>query len=127
MGVDLTTTLLRPPYLSTNSNLYNFLTNGNKNGLCKIQACIAGYCPYDYDLTSVDYKVEFYKKTLKDGAIVLAHEQYIDNVETFRQVMTYFGKLGYKFVNITKMFEAKGVTPKLYKSLGNGILYYDVV
>lgn len=127
LGVDLTTTLLRPPFLSTNSNLYNFLDTGNKNGLCKIQACIAGYCPNDYDLTSVDYKVEYYKKNLKDGAIVLAHEHYIDNVETFRQVMTYFGKLGYKFVNITKMFEAKGVTPKLYKSLGNGILYYDVV
>lgn len=126
LGKDLTTTLLRPPYLDTNSNLYAFLKYGNNNLGTNIQACIGGYCPNDYNLTSVDYKVEYYKRHLKDGAIVLAHEHYIDNVETFRIVMNYFKKYGYKFVNITEMFKAKGITPQLTKSSGNGILYNDI-
>lgn len=103
------------------------MKKGNKDGLCKIQACIQGYCPEDYNLTSVDYKVEYYKKTLKDGSIVLAHDQYIDNVETFRQVMTHFEKYGYKFVNISELFEIKGVEPKLFKSIGNTVIYSDIV
>lgn len=112
-NVGVTTTLLRPPYLGVNQNVYN-ATKLTPN----IKACIGGVGNEDYNLTSVDYRMEVFKRNLKDGSVALIHEHYIDNVEVVRRLLEYYDNLGYEFVTVKDMFDIKGVTP-VYNQMYN--------
>lgn len=95
-------TYLRPPFLSVSSTMYSYANMVN----------IGGYCPEDYNNTSVDYKVEWIKlNCTKDGAVILLHEGY-NNAQTIVGIYDYFIALGYDFVTIEDCFEKKNITPR---------------
>ena len=102
------TTVLRPPFLAMSGTAYDALRESTN-----IKACVGGPCPTDYNLTSVDYRIWYYKENLVDGSIILAHEHYIDNVYVINWMFDYYHNLGYEFVGVEEMFEIKKVTPTL--------------
>lgn len=115
-NIGVTSSFIRLPSYKSNENVLNTI----KNKLPNIKATIYGYCPNDFNNTSVDYRKWYYKKNISDGTITLTHENYIDNVEVVEWMLEYYTNLGYKFVTVSELFEIKGVTPQL------GAMYYSV-
>ena len=52
-----------------------------------------------------------FKKSVKDGCIVLMHDLYPSTAEATKSIVSYLRKNGYQIVTVSEMMDAKGVTP----------------
>lgn len=98
----VTPVLLRPPFLAVNSNMFSAAQMIN----------IGGYCPTDYNGTSLHFKFEYIKNKCGDGSVILLHDTVASNTQLIELVIPYYQELGYEFVTISDMFDIKGIQPR---------------
>ncbi len=107
-------TLFRPPFLAVNPMMHDVIDN----------TFIFGRDSLDWTGIPAEERAQNVLNFAEDGIIVLMHDGW-DNWETVEAVKIIVPELleeGYKFVTISELFEAKGVTPEA----NSGIIYSDI-
>lgn len=106
--------LFRPPFLNVSQTMHDTIE----------QTFIFGRDSLDWTGVSAEERAQNVLNFAEDGIIVLMHDGW-DNWETVEAVKIIVPELleqGYKFVTISELFEAKGVTPEAH----SGVIYSDV-
>lgn len=106
--------LFRPPYLNVSQTMHDNIEN----------AFIFGRDSLDWTDISAEERAQNVLGFAEDGIIVLMHD-FAGNFRTPEALKTIIPELmeqGYKFVTISELFEAKGVTPEAH----SGVIYSDV-
>ncbi len=107
-------TLFRPPFLAVNPLMHDVIDN----------TFIFGRDSMDWTGIPAEERAQNVLNFAQDGIIVLMHDGW-DNWETVEAVKIIVPELldeGYKFVTISELFEAKGVTPEA----NSGVIYSDI-
>ena len=108
------TKFFRPPYLAIDFPMWDYIEI----------PFIAGIGCDDWNpKVDVDRRVAVIEKKAKDGAVILMHdaEGNSQTVEAIDRIIPDLKAQGYKFVTVSELFEAKGITP------AEDILYSNVM
>lgn len=111
--IDFEPVLFRPPFLSISQTMHETIP----------LTFIFGRDSLDWQGISAEERAKNIMNFAEDGIIVLMHDGWdnYDTVEAVKMVVPQLMEQGYKFVTISELFEAKGVTPEAH----NGIIYSD--
>lgn len=98
------TKFFRPPYIAVGDLMWENIDVPFISGV--------GCNDWDSKVT-VEKRVEVITKDVKDGSIILMHDAQGNSktVEAIDQIIPALKEQGYKFVTVSGLFEAKGVTP----------------
>ncbi len=103
--------LFRPPFLNVSQTMHDTID----------LTFIFGHDSLDWTGISAEERAQNVLNFAADGVIVLMHDGW-DNYETVEAVKLIVPELlaeGYKFVTISELFEAKGITPEA----NSGVIY----
>lgn len=104
----------RPPYIALSRTMFDNIDLG----------IISGEGCNDWENSvSVDTRVEKMLSFARDGLIFLLHDSKGNNktVEAVDRIIPLLHQLGYKFVTVRELFQAKNVTPQ------KGTIYTDIL
>lgn len=96
-GNDLS--LFRPPFGSSISSLKESITE---------KIVYWDVDTRDWESRDTDKVIEMCKKYTYDGAIVLFHDIHATTIPAVEQLIQYYDSLGYQFVTVSELYEAKG-------------------
>jgi len=111
------TKFFRPPYISVSNEMFDNID----------VPFIAGIGANDWsDNVSAEKRAAMILRQAKDGDIILLHdaEGNSKTVEALDTIIPELQKQGYKFVTVTELFEAKGITPDMEKVYTNVMQQY---
>ncbi len=105
----------RPPYISTNTTMYEIIDLPFINGI----ACL----DWEEAVTS-KMRTEGILNKVKDGDIILLHdfEGNTQTVEALDPIIQGLLEQGYEFVTVSQLFEYKGVNPSIKNVLWTNVL-----
>lgn len=106
------TKFFRPPYISVSQTMLDTID----------VPFIAGIGANDWsDTVSAEKRAAMILKQAEDGDIILLHDAEGNSltVEALDTIIPELQKQGYKFVTVTELFEAKGITPDMEKIYTN--------
>ena len=112
------TKFFRPPYIAVHQIMFDNID----------APFIAGIGANDWeDRVTAEMRARMILKQAKDGDIILLHDAEGNSmtVEALDTIIPELQKQGYKFVTVTKLFKAKGITPDMEKVYTNVMQKYQ--
>ena len=102
--------LLRPPYGLTNQAL-----------LSQVRAPVVLWSidPEDWDDRDTAREVEHILEHARDGSIILLHDIFPESVDAALQVVDALQAQGYRFVTVSQLFQARGITLEMGRVYGS--------
>lgn len=112
------TKFFRPPYIAVHQIMFDNID----------APFIAGIGANDWeDRVTAEMRARMILKQAKDGDIILLHDAEGNSmtVEALDTIIPELQKQGYKFVTVTELFKAKGITPDMEKVYTNVMQKYQ--
>ncbi len=112
------TKFFRPPYIAVHQIVFDNID----------VPFIAGIGANDWeDRVTAEMRARMILKQAKDGDIILLHDAEGNSmtVEALDTIIPELQKQGYKFVTVTELFKAKGITPDMEKVYTNVMQKYQ--
>lgn len=112
------TKFFRPPYIAVHQIMFDNID----------APFIAGIGANDWeDRVTAEMRARMILKQAKDGDIILLHDAKGNSmtVEALDTIIPELQKQGYKFVTVTELFKAKGITPDMEKVYTNVMQKYQ--
>ena len=112
------TKFFRPPYIAVHQIMFDHID----------APFIAGIGANDWeDRVTAEMRARMILKQAKDGDIILLHDAEGNSmtVEALDTIIPELQKQGYKFVTVTELFKAKGITPDMEKVYTNVMQKYQ--
>ncbi len=109
-----TSAFFRPPYIAVKDEMYEVIDLPFINGI----NCL----DWDEKITAAE-RIDLILSNVKDGDIVLLHDL-VDNpntVDALDAIITGLKEQGYTMVTVSKLFELKGINPKVKKKLWSNV------
>ena len=102
--------LLRPPYGLTNQAL-----------LSQVRAPVVLWSvdPEDWDDRDTAREVKHILEHARDGSIILLHDIFPESVDAALQVVDALQAQGYRFVTVSQLFQARGITLEMGRVYGS--------